>query len=524
MLKVLIADDEPFIRQGLKCLIDWNAEGFDITAEAESGKEALNLIRSQKFDLIIADIRMPEMNGLELLEAVRQENISDAKFVILSGYFKYEYVKQAMKHNCTDYILKPVQKSELIQLLRNLNADFSEMKKNNDSQKIKEKALLDTHLLSLIWGKYDENDLTYVKSIIGDPKSIRYIGIEADIHDETYAMLNDSEKRKAGRKLFEICESVVASAYNPVVSDVSRHEAGYDIGIFYTPELAYRIGLSEDDYFTELGKCISAKYKYKIMMYTGNSVSRIEKISESFRSAVIAKTVNVFNDSEQVSYDNYIENLNKEQLDRLIKAVEGGDDDMINKCVDEVYNCINSMDYRLITLNIDYILYHFIYMAQELDRNINQHEVMQYIKETAFNIGTICGSKKNFKNFAFDFSKYIFQLRSGNFSSILLDVKNDIDENYAGNVSLKSLGEKYYINSAYLGQIFKKKYDISFKDYLNMVRIEEASKQILSCNEKIQNIAENVGYKSMDYFTKKFISIKGVTPTKLRKMKRELPT
>ena len=86
MLKVLLVDDEPFIVQGLSLLLDWEKEGCEIAATAQNGKEALAYLRSNKVDLIIADIKMPEMTGLELLETIRREQVSDAYFVILSGY------------------------------------------------------------------------------------------------------------------------------------------------------------------------------------------------------------------------------------------------------------------------------------------------------------------------------------------------------------------------------------------------------------------------------------------------------
>ena len=84
MLKVLLVDDEPFILQGLKLLVDWEKEGFRIAGTAANGMEALAFLKKEKVDLVIADIKMPQMTGLELLEHIRKEKISDAYFVILS--------------------------------------------------------------------------------------------------------------------------------------------------------------------------------------------------------------------------------------------------------------------------------------------------------------------------------------------------------------------------------------------------------------------------------------------------------
>ena len=95
-------------------------------------------------------------------------------------------------------------------------------------------------------------------------------------------------------------------------------------------------------------------------------------------------------------------------------------------------------------------------------------------------------------------------------------------EHYAENLSLRDLSEKYYLNSSYLGQIFRKKYGQSFKDYLTNYRISEATKLLIKTDKKIGQIAEEVGYKDSDYFIRKFIEIKGCTPSKYRKNKMNM--
>lgn len=117
MLRVLLVDDEPFILQGIKMLIDWEQEGFEIAGMAANGKEAIAFLEQEEVDLIIADIRMPEMTGLELLETIKREKLSNAYFVILSGYADFEYARRAMQNECTEYLLKPIDREMLLKLL-----------------------------------------------------------------------------------------------------------------------------------------------------------------------------------------------------------------------------------------------------------------------------------------------------------------------------------------------------------------------------------------------------------------------
>ena len=121
MLKVMLVDDEPFIMQGLKVLIDWGKENFEIVHMASNGKEAINYLKDNKVDLIIADIKMPIMNGVELLKKIREDKLTDAEFVILSGYNDFEYAKETMRYGCMDYLLKPINKDELLGILRKIS-------------------------------------------------------------------------------------------------------------------------------------------------------------------------------------------------------------------------------------------------------------------------------------------------------------------------------------------------------------------------------------------------------------------
>lgn len=121
MLKVIIVDDEQFIAQGLQALIDWNAAGYEVAAVLSDGQEALEYIKRLPVDLVITDVMMPKMIGLELLETVRRENLSNAGFVILSGYSEFSYAQKALRYGCIDYLLKPVEKQDLLSILSKYN-------------------------------------------------------------------------------------------------------------------------------------------------------------------------------------------------------------------------------------------------------------------------------------------------------------------------------------------------------------------------------------------------------------------
>jgi len=116
MLRALLVDDEPLALEGLKILIDWQAEGFEICCECASGREALAKLPAAKPDLIVTDIRMPGISGLELLQAARRAGF-DGQFVIVSGYNDFNYARNALRIGVAGYLLKPVEPSEAANVL-----------------------------------------------------------------------------------------------------------------------------------------------------------------------------------------------------------------------------------------------------------------------------------------------------------------------------------------------------------------------------------------------------------------------
>ena len=160
MLKVIIVDDEQFIAQGLQALIDWNAAGYEVAAVLSDGQEALEYIKKLPVDLVITDVMMPKMTGLELLETVRRENLSNAGFVILSGYSEFSYAQKALRYGCIDYLLKPVEKQDLLSIL----SKYNNISQNSKMEEQYELAYQARCLISLLFGKYDPNGVDYFRT------------------------------------------------------------------------------------------------------------------------------------------------------------------------------------------------------------------------------------------------------------------------------------------------------------------------------------------------------------------------
>ena len=530
MLKVLLVDDEPFIVQGLSALIDWEKEGFEIVGTAGNGSEAVEFLKSNPVDLILADIKMPVMNGLEFLKYIRETHLSEAFFVILSGYGDFTYAKEAIKWQCTDYILKPIQKSQLLALLSKVKQ--MQQDKKEESERIRKigKAYFVQQMQTLLLGRQEETALSYVKGQVDFGRGIRYIGIESE-DGETDTDIGPEKKRQLQRQIYEACMQYLGGEYSSLTFlDAEGKEECYDVGFIFCKKISQEKGLREQEYINLLLEKIQKSTVHPVVMYVGSEVEDISDISESFRSAVIAKTFSNFKVMPNLLYYSKEQKnpsgivVSHKKIEDLLRSVEENDKKRIEDNVAAIYEEMNEagMNPELVQMNMNYLLYRLVSLAMEQDDSVNQDEVLQYICENAFQVHMIRGSLSHFRRFVMEYADYLVQLRQNASRGVLLDVEGEIRKNYAENLTLKELGKKYFVNSAYLGQMFRKKYGVSFKEYLNNYRIERAAEILLRTDDKIYLVAEEVGYRDLDYFINRFIQSKGCTPTTYRKKTRSV--
>lgn len=531
MLKVLLVDDEHFILQGLKVLINWESEGFVIAGTASDGYEALDFLKNNSVDLIIADVNMPVISGLRLLQKIRDEKLSDAYFVILSGYAEFSYAQEAIRYKCIDYILKPVEKEQLLETLHKVSVLAENKEKKNQASQKMERAFLARNLIAVISGKYDDVNLKCIKEQMRFEGSIRYIEIELAenmLDDE----MPDDEKRTCQRKLFEICIEYLGGYADHCIFDVSGTEKIYDIGFLYCDFMALEGLKTEKAYLESFLSFIRAEARIPVIMLAGKKVDDISNIAKSYSTACILRSCQGFKNSKDIYYyDEEVQVSNngailcKKEIDSLITAVEQNEPIEIMKAVDCFFGEIQKTGGiypggGIQNLNINYLIFQLVHLATRQDDNVNQEEILRIISEHSFKKGIGRGSRAHILSFAREYAEYLAQLRKNVSRGVLAEVEREVKSNFAENLTLKGLSEKYYVNSAYLGQLFRKKYGCSFKDYLNQVRLDEAARLLVHSDKKIYQVAEETGYHNLDYFVNKFISAKGCTPAKYRRKAR----
>ncbi|MDE7176626.1 MAG: response regulator [Lachnospiraceae bacterium] len=529
-MRVMLVDDEPFILQGLSRLIDWEGEGCEIVKMAADGREALDYLTENEADLIITDIRMPQVNGIELLERIREEKVTDAYVVILSGYSDFKYAQAAIRYEAMEYLLKPVQKEQLLTIIRKVAESRDVSRQEELDTKRMQRGYLLQNMSALLQGRADEQRLSYVREHFRCPGGIRYLHIclndlaaLEEMTDEEVVSLKDT--------VYECAAVYLREDADHLLGEFFVYEEDYEIGFLYCDYMAAERSMSEEAFMRTFHQALQkGSENLPVILLLGKRVEDIAKISHSYSSACVLRSFKGFQDGQSLYYYEREVQVGESKpilcarsLDALVAAVVAGDAIAINKSVDAFFTEMDQIDRtrETVVMNINWLIFRLLGLATEQDESVSQDEVLSYISGNVSKEEIIRGSRAHLRKFAGEYAEYLAQLKKNISGGILQEIESEIKERYAENLTLRELGQKYYINSSYLGQIFRKRYGQSFKSYLNTCRIREAALQLIRTDKKVGEIAEDVGYHDLDYFISRFIEQEGCTPSRYRKQARE---
>lgn len=514
MIKVLIVDDEPKLREGLRILIPWEEYGYSVAATAANGYEALDRFRELAPQLVIADIRMPGMTGLELIAELR--SLSPACHVlILSGYADFEYAKQAISYHIDGYLLKPVDEEELISYLQELREKISLEEQSPGARAPEPGRAAEVLVHELLQSR----EAGTAAAKLGLTGSCEVVLLElAGLHK------GENHREEQVKRLLEL--------HWQEPEQVAR-------GLFFTLPPYMGILLKQplqDDcaragLWQELYRLVS-KEGLEFLAAAGGPAVRPEEACQSL-AAARARLEDAFFGQKKVLLSGQPDPWNEppdrpaepgEEPDperdlevQLLLAVEAG----------------SSEAARELTLQIIRQLVHTRreegYIKDQLLRIVSSTiarleaanpELRPLIAGQASPMGEAysSGYLLDVERLVSGYMEQIARL-AGSGSGRGDEIKRITDliqRRYNENLKLGTLAEVFNYNSAYLGKMFKAQVGEHFNTYLDKVRIEKA-KQLLAQGMKVYEVAEQVGYMNADYFNAKFRKYVGVSPSAFRK-------
>ncbi|WP_171655612.1 response regulator [Paenibacillus foliorum] len=516
MYKVIIIDDDCIIRRGLIQLIPWNEHGFELAGSSDNGKDGLELIRKVQPHLIITDIRMPFMNGLELTEIVKEE-YPHIKIIMLTSYDDFDFAKQALKLKVFDYLLKPFDNETIIKAAASAMHELAY--EYRISQKVTEALpiLRQKFLEKLINGKLSEYEIVsgaeFLELALPDTSYVTMV-LKAD--DYSYS----EYPSRFGKEMLKYCvlnvaEETLGSKGQGILFDSVEDEVVMICFIKENEEQAKEKAflIAED-----IRRNIENFLKTTITAAIGGVYQTYEGISYSYKDAQAALEIrHILGTNRVIRRFEYIEptgsmdisNLKNEfilnvKLSFLDKALLNLT--AIERSILEAKN-VSLLEVQRISMEITLLLYKEMEIYTKGDesldlafRKIQQfqtvHNIFLFIADLITTFIPIIHSKsdsqtKRIINQAVVYMKSYF---------------------YYENLSLQDVAKTVHISPTYLSIIFKKEMNINFSDYLQTIRMNEAKELFRNSNLKTYEVAERVGFSNPQYFSVWFKKNTGMSP------------
>lgn len=540
LYRIILVDDEEEVRQSIIRKIDWTAAGFIVAGDAENGQDALEKIDNLEPDVILTDIRMPYMDGLTLAERVRQRYPS-VKIVIFSGYDDFEYAKQAIKLNVTEYILKPVNVEELTAILKRIKANLDEeieQKRNvsllRENYK-KNLPILREQFLNELAGHAVPEDVIEAKlkeydiplagakkwvaaSIDIEPEEVKK-GAELPLHKEK-DLIPISVMQIVEEKLSNYCRcSVFTSART------SRSEFAVIAAIDNENTHTGLIDVM-GDICKETKKILSVP----ITIGIGHSSVKLSDISSSYHASIEALGYKAIVGSGGTIYINDVEPVSggklqfdgKDEAD-LIAAVKFGPREKIELEVQSVIDKMSDakVHFRQCQAYMLSVSSRVVQLIQQYDL-----DMPQLPEEAGDGSGTFALVPKMQKKE--DFARWLLsaclrinqsmnQERDNTMKQVMQRAKEYIMDNYQDpELSVEKICRYLHMSPAYFSTMFKKETGQAYIAYLTQVRLDKAVELLNQTDDKTYVIAAKVGYQEQNYFSYVFKKRFGISPTKFR--------
>lgn len=533
MYKLIIVDDEEEVRKGVIQKIKWSKFNFEIAGEAENGREALDLIEENIPDVVITDITMPLMDGLELA-AVLKDSYPTVKTVILTGFDDFKFAQQAIKYGVADYILKPVLPKDIEDLIEKLkNQIDEEIAQKEDIVMLRRHyneslpVIRDRFLTLLITGRPNENEVEkriagFSLNLGGNVFVVAAANIDASSFKNNIFEENDTELVKFA--VLNISQEIIA-----------KHSFGEVF--FHDENLAIIAGFRDSEKTSVLNKSFSVleeirqnveKYlKINITIGLGSICNSLVRLRDSYKTALTAldyklviggDKVIFIEDLEPQTADNVVFDEGKEKT--LISGIKFGTQKDVTEAVDALFNDISGIKASF----TEYQLY-LIEIAASISRltrdfQLDAGEIFglgSSLYEEIFKFKTVNEVRNWVEEICIKLMKHISSKRQNTTEMLLEKAKDYILSNYGeDDLSIQKLANHLHISPSYLSLIFKKDAGVTFLKYLVSIRLEAAKDLLRSSDLKTTEIAERIGYPDINYFSYFFKKNFGMSPREYR--------
>lgn len=504
MYKLLIVDDEKIVIEGLKSATNWQEHQIEIVGSASDGEEALKEIMNKKPDIVLVDIRMPKLNGLDLIQETKALNL-DTVFVIISGYSKFDYAKRAIQLEAVDYLVKPIEVEEIVHSIKKAMLKLEKIKNEKQAtERMNEyqTALEEKRVLDYILGQ-------------------RFVAPEKDQKLQSFSFLN------IGLKGFAWEDSTATEKIQASLERVKSLLENRKIESFiYTIDSEIVIMFSNagsehgNDLVQDLVLLIDHDMKIRPMVGISKIYETISDIKKAYNEAKEALKNGVFS-NQSITYYKELETFNHSFGNCIIEKIdtffnEKGRDLLsgMNLFMDKVFlDCQKSslppekskyVCFKIVNHFLEYI---------ESEYEVNKSGGERYLVYQELNqLQSLEEIRVWLEQFIEQSTAFLNENHVSYNEKLIIDLKSFIHANYKDSIVLDDLGKLFHKNPAYLCSLFSKAVGNTIFEYITKVRLNNAKKLLRTTNLKVSEICKQVGYENQKYFNQVFKKNIGTTP------------
>lgn len=485
MYKVLLVDDEYMILAGLQKLIDWESLGMEVVATARNGKKALDYIMEHSVDIILTDVSMPVLSGIDFIREAKK--IAEPfKFIILSGYQEFEYVKNGMNLGASNYLLKPIDKTELYLSLQNILKEFEQLKNFDHAERKNFESLLDKWIRNEL--SDEQLNLLFERYLFQLPEDSKLAVV----------IVQNREMKDLETSLKKMSCSIGISLY---------------LSLSETEKIIILTGQDSKEIELKLD-LLNDMLEKKCLFFIGTSMRNPRKIYKSYQNALKAKKhfdfygrkhiLNTYieNNMTELTLSGLMTNLNESIFSKNIQRISKEVNLLINHLKEDYINEENIKRLMYLVLVNIYLQFDAI-------------ESDKFLKKTRdiFDSETFSELTMVMEIDLLPLDELKKQLLYSDLTKQTIEI---VQTEYMEDLNLKSIAKILHVNVMYLGQVFKKETGKSFSKYLNHYRINLAKELLLRSKEPVNDIASRIGYQNQGYFYKNFKNLVGQSPKEFR--------
>ncbi|MBD0380166.1 response regulator [Paenibacillus sedimenti] len=538
-MKALIVDDEKHVRDAIRLLVNWQEHRIETILEAPDGEAAMELIEREKPEIIMTDMMMPVMNGVELLEWL-QTNAPDSKTIVISGHDDFSLLRHTVKYGGTDYILKPIDADQLNEALS--KAIHAWTKDEEHRQLNVNRNIEMNRIKPVYWDKLLSNLIAEPSTYESSAEQLeKELGLSRDTRYCRVAILSlDTMERSLKNKFSSNLDLLLFSLVNICNEFLRSDQRGFAFRYWNSDNeivlFLWKEQRDAESFLTKINEGMRITLKSRVDFGIGGSHPFPRDLSVSYREArealrqrnLMAKNTWIHSTLKPAAKSVHRALSFSHYEERIHLAIRSGSSEQIEESVQQWIDAVKQIDY--ITLEqLDHWWREYTVMTRrwvhEFFPSKTEEEVKQMLASEPASLIVPLDEhgilslplwQQELTRSMVQLSKRLLENQQKD-KNVIFEIAAFLDQHYHEDITLQDIANRFFLSREYISRKFKQEFEVNLSDYLGQIRMDKAKVLLQNPHLRISQVAEMVGYQDEKYFSKVFKKQVGISPNEYRK-------